>query len=98
MKTAKIEKWDILGDFQTMWLGWSFLSILEMIIDFLDILIRKKLTVKELNNVANVHAGNLDNAGLVRTLSLNTIPEVTASPIHTIREDASGEEFSEPYY
>ena len=98
MKTAKIEKWDILGDFQTMWLGWSFLSILEMIIDFLDILIRKKLTVKELNNVANAHAGNLDNAGLVRTLSLNTIPEVTASPIHTIMEDASGEEFSEPYY
>ena len=71
-----------------------------MIIDFLDILIRKKLTVKELDNVAkNLEiAGNLDNAGLVRTLSLNTIPEVTASPIHTIREDASGEEFSEPYY
>ena len=85
-----------MGSYIGLLLGWSFLSILEMIIDFLDILIRKKLTVKELNNVANAHTG--DKAGLVRTLSLNTIPEVTASPIHTIMEDALGEEFSEPYY
>ena len=78
-----------MGSYIGLLLGWSFLSILEMIIDFLDILIRKKLSVNELNN----GAANNENA-LIRTISLNTIPEVTGSPIHTIKE----EDFSEPYY
>ena len=37
-----------MGSYIGLLLGWSFLSVLEMVIDFLDILIRKKLTVNEL--------------------------------------------------
>lgn len=37
-----------MGSYIGLLLGWSFLSVLEMVIDFLDILIRKKLTVHEL--------------------------------------------------
>ena len=90
-----------MGSYIGLLLGWSFLSILEMIIDFLDILIRKKLTVKELNNAAAAAAAaasNPDKNGLVRTLSLNTIPEVTGSPIHTILEENSGELSEQTYY
>lgn len=39
-----------MGSYIGLLLGWSFLSVLEMVIDFLDILIRKKLTVQELTN------------------------------------------------
>ena len=64
-----------------------------MIIDFLDILIRKKLSVNELNN-GNQSNGNAAGDVLIRTISLNTIPEVTGSPVHTIKE----EDISDPYY
>ena len=37
-----------MGSLIGVLLGWSFLSVLEMLIDFLDILIRKKLSVNEL--------------------------------------------------
>ena len=37
-----------MGSYIGLLLGWSFLSVLEMVIDFLDILIRKKLTMQEL--------------------------------------------------
>ena len=82
-----------MGSYIGLLLGWSFLSILEMIIDFLDILIRKKLSVNELNN-GNQSSGNAAGDVLIRTISLNTIPEVTGSPIHTIKE----EDTSDPYY
>ena len=42
-----------MGSATGVLLGWSFLSILEMVVDFLDILIRKKLSMKELNIKSN---------------------------------------------
>ena len=82
-----------MGSYIGLLLGWSFLSILEMIIDFLDILIRKKLSVNELNN-PNQNSKNAAGDVLIRTISLNTIPEVTGSPIPPIIE----EDISDPYY
>ena len=50
-----------MGSYTGLLLGWSFLSILEMVVDFLDILIRKKLSMKELNtNLANLTKMNKD--------------------------------------
>ena len=60
--------------FSALLLGWSFLSVLEMVIDFLDILIRKKLTVNELTVE---EMGNHENAE-VETTSLRPLSTVSS--------------------
>ena len=67
--------WNLFIDlFSALLLGWSFLSVLEMVIDFLDILIRKKLTVNELTVE---EMGNHENAE-VETTSLRPLSTVSS--------------------
>ena len=63
-----------IDTFSALLLGWSFLSVLEMVIDFLDILIRKKLTVNELTVE---EMGNHENAE-VETTSLRPLSTVSS--------------------